>query len=74
VTDPSGIAGYYVTLELEITKGKWQAIGKYGPVPGKQLDVDVQCGGVYRWMVRAKDNAGNYSGWSAPSYFSINLN
>jgi hypothetical protein len=37
------------------------------------VDVNVQCGGVYRWMVRAQDGAGNYSGWSAPSHFSINL-
>jgi hypothetical protein len=73
VTDPSGIAGYYVKLELEIKQGQWQSAGGYGPVTGKQVDVNVQCGGVYRWMVRAQDGAGNYSGWSAPSHFSINL-
>ena len=73
VSDPSGIAGYYVKLELEITQGQWQSAGGYGPVTGKQVDVNVICGGIYRWMVRAQDGAGNFSGWTAPSHFSINL-
>lgn len=74
VDDPSGISGYYVKLEMEVTSGNWQSAGGYGPVTGKQVDVNVQCGGVYRWTVRAQDGAGNFSNWSAPSYFSINLN
>jgi len=73
VTDLSGIAGYYVKLELKITQDQWQSAGEYGPITGKQVDVNVQCGGIYRWMVRAKDGAGNISDWSAPSHFSISL-
>jgi len=73
VTDPSGIDGYYVKLEREVS-GNWQSAGGYGPVSGKQVDVTVECGIRYRWMVRAEDGAGNYSGWSAPSTFSVLLN
>lgn len=74
VDDPSGISGYYVKLEIEVTAGNWQSAGGYGPVTDKQVDVNVQCGGIYRWIVRAQDGAENFSGWSAPSFFSINLN
>jgi len=74
VDDPSGIAGYYVKLELEVKPGAWQSAGGYGPVSGKKVDVNVNCGVRYRWMVRAQDGAGNISDWSAPSYFSITLN
>lgn len=73
VVDPSGIAGYYVKLEQEVTKGNWVSAGGYGPVSGKQVTATVSCGGIYRWMVRAEDGAGNVSGWSSPSYFSINI-
>ncbi len=74
VDDPSGIAGYYVKLERESTPGNWESAGGYGPVSGKQVDTNVQCGGVYRWMVRAEDGTGNFSNWSAPSSFSVTLN
>ncbi len=70
----SGIAGYYVKLEIQVKKGVWQSAGGYGPVKDKQVGVKVQCGGVYRWMVRAQDGAGNYSAWSSPSSFSVVLN
>ncbi len=74
VTDPSGIDGYYVKLERESTPGNWVSEGGYGPVSGKEVDVSVDCGGRYRWMVRAQDGAGNYSNWSAASGFSVVLN
>jgi hypothetical protein len=74
VDDPDGISGYYVKLDKEVTSGNWQSAGGYGPISGKQVDVTVDCGIRYRWMVRAQDGAGNYSNWSAPSHFSINLN
>ena len=74
VTDPSGIDGYYVKIERESTPGNWVSAGSYGLVGGKQVDVPVDCGGRYRWMVRAQDGASNYSGWSAASAFSVSLN
>ena len=74
VTDPSGIDGYYVKIERELTPGNWVSAGGYGLVGGKQVDVPVDCGGRYRWMVRAQDGADNYRGWSAASAFSVSLN
>ncbi len=73
VTDPSSPVKYYVKLEMKVTTNEWQSAGGYGPITGKQVDVNVQCGGIYRWRVRAEDGAGNVSNWSAPSGFSINL-
>ena len=73
VDDPSGISGYYVKLEIEVKAGEWQSVAGYGPIPDKQAGVNVNCGGRYRWMVRAQDGSGNFSNWSAPSYFTIDL-
>ncbi|MEW6400671.1 MAG: Ig-like domain-containing protein [Chloroflexota bacterium] len=73
VNDPSSPVKYYVKLEIKVTANEWQSAGGYGPITDKQVDVNVQCGGIYRWRVRAEDGAGNVSNWSAPSNFSINL-
>jgi hypothetical protein len=73
VSDPSGIAGYYVKLEKQVTVDNWQSAGGWGPLSGTSQDVSINCGLIYRWMVRSEDGAGNYSGWSSPSQFSINL-
>ncbi len=74
VSDPSGIAGYYVKLERQVSKGNWQSAGGWGPLGNTQVDVPVDCGIIYRWMVRAEDGAGNISDWSSPSQFGININ
>ncbi len=73
VDDPSGIEGYYVEMEKEVTSGNWQDAGSWGPISGKQVEVPVDCGVGYRWAVRARDNAGNWSNWSSVSSFGINL-
>jgi hypothetical protein len=73
VSDPSGIAGYYVKLERQVTTNNWQSVRGWGPVTDKQVTANVDCGGIYRWAVRAQDGAGNYSDWSAWSHFSIKL-
>ncbi|MBU2609566.1 MAG: hypothetical protein KJ606_01270 [Chloroflexi bacterium] len=73
VSDPSGISGYYVKLEMEVTPGNWRSAGGYGPVTDKQVNVTVQCGGIYRWMVRAQDGAGNVGPWSGWWQFAITL-
>ncbi|MBN1302979.1 MAG: hypothetical protein JXA13_00985 [Anaerolineales bacterium] len=70
VKDKSGIAAYYVKLEMEIKRGQWQSAGGQ-QVSNTQAAFSVSCGGRYRWMVRAQDGAGNYSDWSAPSYFGL---
>ncbi len=73
VDDPSGVAGYYVKLEMETQTNQWQPVAGYGPLKERQVAVQVQCGGHYRWMVRAQDGAGNFSDWSTPWYFTIQL-
>jgi hypothetical protein len=72
VSDPSGVV-YYVKLERQATPSSWDPSGGWGPVSDKQVEVDVDCGGVYRWAVRAEDGAGNSSVWSAWSGFGIDL-
>ncbi len=73
VSDDSGIATYYIKLEKQISPGNWQSTGGYTS-SNTQVDVPVDCGIVYRWAVRAEDNAGNFSNWSAFSQFAVNLN
>ncbi len=73
VSDPSGIAGYYVKLERQVSPGNWQSAGGWGPVSGKQVEASVDCGLYYRWTVRAQDGAGNYSDWAPWSHFSVTL-
>lgn len=72
-SDESGIATYYIKLEKQISAGNWQSAGGYTST-GTQVDVPVNCGIIYRWSVRAEDNNGNFSGWSAFSEFGVNLN
>jgi hypothetical protein len=68
-----GSVSYYVVLQREITAGNWQNVNSWESVSGKQVDASVDCGGTYRWRVRARDNAGNFSGWSAYSTFAVDL-
>lgn len=72
VSDPSGVT-YAVKLERQITATTWESVRVAGMIAAKQYDVPVQCGGIYRWAVRARDNAGNSSAWSAYSAFSIDM-
>lgn len=73
VSDPSGPVVYDINLERQVSPGKWQEVRGWGPVNGKQIEAKVDCGLYYRWTVRAQDGAGNDSGWSPYSYFSIRL-
>ncbi len=67
--DPSGIQSYTVQLEQKVTATTWAPVDTYPNIPGLSKNLTspaVQCGGIYRWRVRARDNAGNtgpYSGW-----------
>jgi len=72
VSDPSGIKTYYVKLERQITLNNWQSAGGWTTSSTAQT-VSVQCGGIYRWQVRAEDNAGNQGPWSGFMNFAINL-
>lgn len=72
VTDPSGIAVYYIKLEKELTAGNWQSAGGYTSGTNS-VNVPVNCGLRYRWFVRAEDGAGNLSAWSAPAVFGVGI-
>ena len=72
VEDPSGVV-YYVKLERKITATSWESVRGWGPLTDKQVEADVDCGGIYRWAVRAEDGAGNISAWSEWYTFSVNL-
>ncbi len=73
VEDESGIAGYDLKLEKELSSGSWQVVNQWSQVQGKQLQVQVDCGLQYRWSVRAVDGEGNLSSWSAYSSFIVDL-
>jgi hypothetical protein len=72
VDDPSTVTTYYIKLERETTPGNWQSEGGYTSSTN-QVDVNVMCGGVYRWTVRAEDGAGNISDWSGFFQFGVNI-
>lgn len=72
VSDPSGIKTYYVKLERQVSGSTWQSVGGWTTSSTAQT-VSVQCGGIYRWQVRAEDNAGNQGAWSGFMNFAINL-
>jgi len=71
-SDDSGIATYYIKLEKQISPGNWQSVGGFTSTT-TSVDVPVDCGIIYRWTVRAEDNAGNFSDWSGFSQFGVNL-
>lgn len=73
VEDQSGIAGYTVKLEEEISPGNWQSVNRWETIQGKQVQVPVECGIKHRWAVRAADGVGNRSSWSAYSNFIVEL-
>jgi len=75
VSDPSGIAEYRVQVEQEVTPGNWDPVSgsPWTGLSGTDLELDLGCGGVYRWRVRAVDGVGNKSDFSAWAEFGINL-
>lgn len=66
VTDASGIDVYQVQLYESHDNGStWDGAGSWNLDQFTQLDVSSQtdCGLLYQWKVRARDNAGNAGGW-----------
>ena len=75
VSDPSGIAEYQVQVQRSTDHVTWSSTAG-SPITGldvKTTTIDTECGWIYRWRVRAADGAGNMSGWSDWSTFSIIL-
>jgi hypothetical protein len=75
VSDPSGIAEYRVQVEQEVTPGNWDKVSgsPWNGLSETELELNLGCGGVYRWRVKAVDGVGNESAFSAWAEFGINL-
>jgi hypothetical protein len=73
VSDPSGIAEYRV--QVQQNAGGWDDVSDspWSGLSGTELELDLDCGGIYRWRVKAVDGAGNESAFSAWADFGINL-
>ncbi|TET54955.1 MAG: sigma-70 family RNA polymerase sigma factor [Anaerolineales bacterium] len=70
VDDPSGIAGYYVRLQEEVS-GRPPDSWQWGPIGGTEKTVTVTCGTRYSWVVWAEDGAGNVGSGSESWRFSV---
>jgi hypothetical protein len=69
-SDPSGVRAY--TLEEQVDTGAWQVI-KLSSSHQTAITVATHPGKSYRFRVRAKDKAGNRSGWVDGERFSPQL-
>ncbi|MBI5284772.1 MAG: hypothetical protein HY874_06725 [Chloroflexi bacterium] len=72
-SDPSGIQDFQVNLQKK-NGPVWSTV-LLTYVTGLAKDVAdlVHCGDAYRWRVRARDGAGNWSSWSAWAEFGMTL-
>jgi len=71
VSDASGIDVYQVELYVSHDNGgSWQGAGSWSLDQFTNLDVSGQtdCGLMYLWKVRARDNAGNIGGWQMTTF------
>ena len=74
VEDPSGIAGYFVQLEVVVdgtAPAPMPTPAYTGPVSGTALAASLACGWNYRWRVQAVDGVQNAGAWSAWSAFRL---
>lgn len=63
VSDPSGIAGYEIKSLLSLP-GVSEFPARSTPGTQPQVTINLRCGGLYDWSVRAIDGAGNAGEWS----------
>jgi hypothetical protein len=71
VTDASGIDVYQVELYVSHNNGgSWSGAGSWSLDQFTNLDVSSQteCGLLYLWKVRARDNADNAGGWGMTTF------
>lgn len=73
VTDSSGIDYYEVVLKVQ-AGGNFNTVGTWQVESFTALDVsdNTDCGGTFGWLVRARDNAGNWS-QNDGAFFGIDL-
>jgi len=71
VSDPSGIDIYQVRLDISYDNGAtWSGVATWELDSFTSLGVEDQtdCGNLYRWRVRARDNAGNWGPYSTATF------
>jgi hypothetical protein len=76
VSDPSGIDVYQVRLNISYDNGAtWSGAGTWELDSLTSVGVEDQtdCGNLYRWRVRARDNAGNWGPYSPYATFGVAL-
>jgi len=75
VEDASGIDTYDVALAISYNNGaSWSGVGDFAlEFTTIQINDQTDCGNLYRWRVRARDNAGNTGPWSAWERFGIGI-
>jgi hypothetical protein len=76
VSDASGIDIYQVRLNISYDNGAtWSGVGTWELDSLTSVGVEDQtdCGNLYRWRVRARDNAGNLGPYSPFATFGIAL-
>lgn len=76
VSDASGIDVYQVQLSISYNNGaSWSGVGTWELDSQTSVGVEDQtdCGNLYRWRVRARDNAGNWGAYSQYATFGIAL-
>ncbi len=75
VSDESQISHYTVQLQVSYDNSTWSAApGSPFSTSAMEQSVSVDCGGYYRWRVRATDGANNQGSYSAWAYFQVTLN
>jgi hypothetical protein len=65
-------------VEQEVSPGNWDEVSgsPWNGLSETELDLNLDvldCGGIYRWRVKAVDGVGNESAFSAWAEFGINL-
>ena len=75
VSDESQISYYTVQLQVSYDNQNWSAApGSPFSTSATEQAVTTECGGYYRWRVRATDGANNQGSYSAWVYFQVTLN
>ena len=62
--DSTEIQAYYVRVAYQASDGEYERAVEFGPIQKTFYEMPVDCGRVFRWGVRAVDEAGAFSGWS----------
>jgi hypothetical protein len=76
VSDSSGIDIYQVRLNISYDNGAtWSGVGTWelDSLTAVGVEDQTDCGNLYRWRVRARDNAGNMGPYSPFATFGIAL-